>query len=327
MAKTRTESAADESPSSTKPGTVARAKSPAEGNGADDAQPTGDPTKLTQFLTKNMQDPNGEVVTDIYWTTNKYQIYSNGSRIKFLLPDDYNVAMKLREQLYAIATERERIEALREHEAIRTSDKKFAERMLARCMAQAFEGHAESAKPVLQRIEGRMAAIITGHYKMKYIYANALSLIAILALLLVLIFLWPAFEGAKWFPFNTGVLVTYSKFAVFGAIGAFLSVSIGIRKIEIDTKLQSWEHMYAGSSRIIIGVIGALVIGLALESKLLSPGFGSKLDPTVYYLLAFVAGFSETLVPNALRRAEQRTEDKGSSKTSTGKADAKSGVI
>lgn len=64
------------------------------------------------------------------------------------------------------------------------------------------------------------------------------------------------------------------------------------------------QHFYAGRTRIIIGVIGALAIGLALGSRFLSPGFGSELNVPVYYFLAFIAGFSETLVPNALRRAE-----------------------
>jgi hypothetical protein len=144
---------------------------------------------------------------------------------------------------------------------------------------------------------------------MKYASATAGALIFIVIVLLVLVSSLHYFKHFDWFPLDAAALSTYSKLSIFGAIGAFLSVSLGIQQIRIDVDLDAWQHFYAGCTRVIIGVIGALAIGLALDSRFLSPGFGSELNAPVYYFyyfLAFVAGFSETLVPNALRRANRK---------------------
>jgi hypothetical protein len=95
---------------------------------------------------------------------------------------------------------------------------------------------------------------------------------------------------------------------------------IGIRSIDVNLDLKAWEHVYSGATRIFIGVIGAWVVGLALDSNLVDPTFGSMEDTmptdpsggsselpptTAMYLIFAFAGFSESLVPNLLRRGEQ----------------------
>jgi len=99
-------------------------------------------------------------------------------------------------------------------------------------------------------------------------------------------------------------------------------VLTGIRSVDLDLNLTKWEHVFSGATRIMIGVIGALVIGLALDSRLIDPTFGfhetavsaaqppgalGALDKHVamYLIFAFLAGFSESLVPNLLRKSEQ----------------------
>ena len=216
------------------------------------------------------------------------------------------------QNLYVISTQRATIEGLREHPAIRDSDKEFAARMLARCMAQAFEGHAEQALLVLQRVETCMASIIRGYDRMKYATATAGALIFVVIVLLMLVSSLHHFKDVDWFPLDVAALAKYAKLSMLGAIGAFLSVSLGIRRIWIDVDLDAWQHFYAGCSRIIIGVIGALAIGLALDSRFLSPGFGRDLKLPVDHFLAFIAGFSETLVPN--RRCVERRDRRANRK-------------
>ena len=96
----------------------------------------------------------------------------------------------------------------------------------------------------------------------------------------------------------------YINLFALGALDAFLSVSLGIQRIKIERGLTRREQIYTGAVRTIIGVIGALVIGLAIESKFITSSFGSPVSPPVFYLLALLAGFSESFVPNTLRRAE-----------------------
>jgi hypothetical protein len=109
----------------------------------------------------------------------------------------------------------------------------------------------------------------------------------------------------------------YAIYGIFGGLGAFLSVITGIRSIDFDIDLRPWEHTFAGATRIFIGVVGAVVMGLALDSHLIDPTFGHQtthpsaprgvLDQNValILILTFVAGFSESLVPNLLRKGER----------------------
>jgi hypothetical protein len=122
-------------------------------------------------------------------------------------------------------------------------------------------------------------------------------------------------------PEHVQAIPHYALFGAMGGLGAFLSVMIGGRSMDVNLDLKGWEHAHAGVTRIIIGVISAWVVGLALNSTLINPTFGqlageagtqnaSGLPPlppgmAMYLILAFLAGFSESLVPNLLRRGEQ----------------------
>lgn len=273
-----------------------------------DANPAPISDEISECLRKGDIDPGGSEVKEVYWTTKKYQIYNDGKQVRCKLPDDYDTATELRQWLYEISEQRANIESLREHSATRDRDRGFAARMLARCMAQAFEGHPDRALAVLKVVTTRMEAAIEGRYRMYYVAANAAALIVLLSALLTLIFFLPTLKEFEFFTFDIAEIDKYARLAIFGALGAFLSVSIGIRKIFFDVDVRPREHLYAGGSRIIIGVLGALVVGLALDSKFLSPGFGNDLAMPVFYLLTFVAGFSETLVPNTLRRVEEAAD-------------------
>jgi hypothetical protein len=105
---------------------------------------------------------------------------------------------------------------------------------------------------------------------------------------------------------------------------------MGIRSLDMDIDLRGWEHVFAGAIRIFIGVIGAIIVALAIDSNLLNPDFSAdagantganadantganagRLSVAVYFFLSFLAGFSETLVPNLLRRGEQASGASG----------------
>ena len=264
-------------------------------------------SEITTPLKVGDTDPTGTTVEYMFWSTKKYQIYSDDLRIKYVLPEDYDEANAMRRNLYVIAGARDLIESLLQNKTFRTNtrQKYYADRMLARGMAQAFEGEPEGALVVLQTVAQRLTTMIEGYYRRRYISWNAVSLVLVLSALFILLLLLPSLAIERWFPFDLAVVDRYSRLMMFGALGAFLSMSIGARRLSIDVELSVSEHAYAGIARILIGVIGALVIGLALDSRFLSPGFGNEPGLPVLYFLAFIAGFSETLVPNTLARAEQ----------------------
>lgn len=96
-----------------------------------------------------------------------------------------------------------------------------------------------------------------------------------------------------------------------GAVGAFFSIAIFIRRRTILTDLRGRDNFADAVLRILIGQIaGALFVGF-LRSDLINFGLNGnaiKVEPNNWImamLAAFLAGFSEQLIPDLLARAAQ----------------------
>jgi hypothetical protein len=69
--------------------------------------------------------------------------------------------------------------------------------------------------------------------------------------------------------------------------------------------LQIWEHFVAGLFRISIGVFAGIVVGLAVHSGLINNTLvNDETGDSIIFLLCFIGGFSESLVPSLLRSGE-----------------------
>jgi hypothetical protein len=88
------------------------------------------------------------------------------------------------------------------------------------------------------------------------------------------------------------------------------SVAIGLRKLDVDLDTKWWVNATYGLIRLTIAILSAIVLYLLIKSDLiLQPLFSDSFPqaPFAFYALSVAAGFSETLVPNILRRTEERT--------------------
>lgn len=300
-----------------------------DGLGASDGMARGetDPPparELTHPLQRLQRDPNGFEVQNVFWQTRQFVVYEADEQVRYMLPDDYEVAKALRHKVADLGGLRASIENLRADPALSAKEKTRAARETAWALAQAFEDTddppSERPKDILTRVDARLRSLVKSHYRKKYLIANLYAFVGIEAifLLLAVMFANAALQG------NLAALPHYALYGALGALGAFLSVITRARSIDVDIDLKTWEHVFAGATRILIGVVGGLVIGLALDSRFVDPTFGSNIaaggeaaKPTatavlsldkqmaMYFLFAFLGGFSESLVPNLLRRGEQ----------------------
>ncbi len=275
-------------------------------------------------------DPNGCEITTIFASTRQFFIYEAGSQIRFMLPNDYETAKKLRQKIADLGGLRASIEDLRNHPSLADSNEPVrASRELSWALTQAFEDESsppsERPKEILTRVDARLRSLVKSQYRKKYVSANLMAFATIEIVLLMIAF---GFGQAE-LTGNMTALPRYALYAAFGGLGAFLSVITGIRSVDLDINLTTWEHVFAGATRILIGVVGAVVVALALDSALIDPTFGNSqgsADPkaggsisgldrklALSFILAFIGGFSESLVPNLLRRGEQAAgaSDKG----------------
>ncbi len=279
-------------------------------------------------IRKGAEDPLGDPVRQIHICTDRFIIYSIESaageirRPRYFLRGTYEAAEQFRQRLNGIAADLNRINDLivgmrpdnltlpfyrRHYESL----VERAREHQAQAMQQAFEGHGEAARQILAEFRNEIEHCRDSRNKMRYILANALSLI-------ILLFFWYALRepsaGAGTIgkllgsAIPTGVGQTAVRpidMLALGAIGAFFSVSIGINKLKIDNAITIPEMLYAGFVRILIGVIGAGVIFLLIFGGWMLTAVSESYQLWSYALFAFIAGFSELLVPNALKRAEE----------------------
>jgi hypothetical protein len=267
-------------------------------------------------------------VDRVFRATQRFVIYEAGGRVRYLLPESYDVARELRRRIANLEGLRASIEDLKAEPSLEPNERLRAATETAWALAIAFEDETEppSTQPndILTRVDTRLRSLVKSEYRKQYVFANLAAFCAIEVLLIAGFLIALRSLSGDW----SALIGRYALYGMLGALGAFLSVIMRVRTIDVDINLSVWEHAFAGVTRVLIGVIGALVAGLALDSHLIDPTFGSnKSDvPTasqlnghigqplaMYLIISFIAGFSESLVPNILRQGEQVAGGQGSS--------------
>lgn len=109
----------------------------------------------------------------------------------------------------------------------------------------------------------------------------------------------------KWFSAHN-----YIKDLIFvsaaGSIGGFFSLSVGLKKIVCEKEVSSFLYVVYGLERIIISIFASTIIYFAIKAELIFGTYNKAANPLVgYIVLSFLAGFSETLVPNLMKKIEK----------------------
>ena len=91
----------------------------------------------------------------------------------------------------------------------------------------------------------------------------------------------------------------------YAAIGGFLSVAKDIKKVQIEATDFGWFQIVYGSIRILIAMFSGLIMYVLLKSELIFPKLGGTGNYYIICLLAIIAGFSETMIPNLLKKVEK----------------------
>jgi len=94
--------------------------------------------------------------------------------------------------------------------------------------------------------------------------------------------------------------------ATCGSIGSFISVALNLKNLEIDPDAPAMISVISGVSRIMIGMIGAVLVYFLIRADILLGIISQSNSVFAILAISVVAGFSETLVPNILRKMESQ---------------------
>lgn len=102
----------------------------------------------------------------------------------------------------------------------------------------------------------------------------------------------------------------------FGGIGGLFSVAININKHQEKVNRLLGPHVLAGTFRMLIAMMSGLIMYVFFKSKLIAIGNSvatgdESYDHYALYMVAIVAGFSESLVPNLIRKTDSKEDNSG----------------
>lgn len=260
------------------------------------------------------KDKRGREVLDVLWAVHDFRIYKTAFGISPHFSDDIEVAHTQRKHYLDLGEQlahmNHLVHLLGKTRLLRparsvSAPEIYYEREVARAIAQALTGEVEAGKATLRALALRLEKRLTNRGRVIYFAMCVSSVLLIVAAAYLTLVVGDFFAGLFGVSTHEAALA-----AIMGSIGALLSTASSLRKIEVDpgaTPLMSWVY---GGTRMLVGVLGAIVLYIAVRAGIVldfmfvtdDPSLESSLDP---YKLAFVgilAGFSERLVPNLLER-------------------------
>ncbi len=258
-------------------------------------------------ISLGQQDPNGNRVYGIYAKGDEFAIYSTdlegsirGIRVRIDTKDPEDDVPIMHFQ--AVKGEFDKLKFVSD----RCTDPSFAARA-AHALSVAIYGNPDEAKKILaeiyENIEEEYKEKVLG--KLTYISGTVIISIIMCGLGLSLHLIRPEFIVN-----DREVLYQLILCASMATLGGVISVSKNLNMINIDKGLGKLPYFVYGVERSVFSIIGGVFIYFLIKSNLLF-GFISDLNSSQYGVMVFgfLAGFSETLIPNALNNIEERANN------------------
>lgn len=239
-------------------------------------------------------DRQGRVVLDVMWSTEHYAVYSHNAGISPQFSDDAELAHRQRAAFAQIGPLLSTVNALRIG-SIRRAES--INREISRAISQSLEGHVEHAHDILMDVQSRLHKLRSLYGRLQYQFSCFVVMLLAVAGLGAVLILGDSSAGYELQP------LLMAQIATCGALGGFLSVTVGIRRLEIDPDGDWKINVIAGGSRIVIAMIGAVFVYFAIVSNLLLGLLPIESSTAGVFAVSIAAGFIESFVPNPFLHA------------------------
>ena len=184
-------------------------------------------------------------------------------------------------------------------------DKSIKHRAAA-AVSTAIRGDIDTARQIFQKINKQVheeyESISSG--RMRYVGA-AFFLVCIFILISFILYVCRAGSWILHIPLVKNFLYA----ATFSSVGGFVSICMNLREIEFERALSSWKYSIYGAQRILLAAFFGVIAYLLIASDVLL-SFLTKSPNSYLAIMAIciISGFSEKLIPNALRRLESKED-------------------
>ena len=274
-----------------------------------DAAPasTGAPTtaKTAQTVAEfvaGARDSGGELIDAVYFKRRQYAIYRRGTppQVVVAYSDEELVADQQVAAISGLLPLRERLLRLMEDLPVKMQEHYRAQ--MADALRLGLEKQLPSAQALLAEAIDEALAAQGRRGRLVYLQWAGMTILPALVLILF---------GGYFVQGRTGVHLLLMSIGA-GAIGAVLSISIGIRARTVAIEGDWRSNAVDAAVRIGIGMISAGVLFLLLNSGIIStitaggvPLNGGGMSWQVALVVGFAAGFLERLVPDLLEKGAE----------------------
>jgi len=240
-------------------------------------------------------DRQGREILDVMWSTEHYAVYSHSGGISPQFSDDAELAHRQRAAFAQIGPLLSTVNALRTG-SIRRAES--INREISRAISQSLEGHVEHAHDILVEVQTRLLKLRSLYGRLQYQFSCFVVMLLAIAGLGATLSLGNAVATYELSP------LLMAQIAACGALGGFLSVTVGIRRLAIDPDGDWKINVIAGGSRIVISMIGAVFVYFAIVSNLLLGLLPIENSTAGVFAVSIAAGFVESFVPNLFLQSD-----------------------
>ncbi|SFI05093.1 hypothetical protein [Albimonas pacifica] len=175
----------------------------------------------------------------------------------------------------------------------------------AQAVAAALDGSPEVASGLISRARAAIETYRDSIVRSRYLVGASVAL----ALCVILAAMFSAAAARFFGPLGAPDegLPAVANLLLTGAVGSYFSVIYALGKVKVDHAISLAEMVVLGASRIATGAIAAGVAVLLIQGGWIMAGVDAAHAGTTLLLFAFLAGFSEMFIPNALKETEGKS--------------------
>lgn len=230
----------------------------------------------------------GDLITNLYTSNDEFLIYEGNDSGKITLATNVE---EIKRKCSAISAQIARISG----HLLTVADRRLFVDQIALAYREIIMGNSAEALKICASILEDIKAY-KSRRELGRIYYLSTCLVAVLTALLLAYLL-------KRYAVIPEILPHY-YFMAYASVGGFLSVAKDINQIEVTSTEFGRYQMVYGGIRILIAMFSGLIVYVAIESKMVLPQLADADNFYIPCILAIAAGFSESLVPNLLKKVE-----------------------
>ncbi|UTW61947.1 hypothetical protein KFE98_18335 [bacterium SCSIO 12741] len=237
----------------------------------------------------------GEDITRLYASRSTYLIFEGNKSGVVTVKVAEESKKELRERTSPISP---KIALITGYLTDRTEKRKYVDQ-IGLAYSEAIEGNTDGAIEICDRLIERIESYKSNTGRFYYLMSCLSITLIMMAFTSVL----------KLFDFSLS-FEQYVHMTTYASIGGFLSVARGLRTIEINAHDFGWFQFFYGGLRMLISMFSGLIMYILIKSELILSNLQLDQNEYALYLIAIVAGFSESYVPNLLSKVEKNSSGK-----------------